>query len=162
TTPYVGVIDLGGSLDKLQTGSLNVALSDDVGVDWALYSATVATPLADAVGPSVFIDGGNLTVNTVISGIGVVKNGGVAGSQLTIAESGRLGIIDDFTQVAGSTLTIRLGGKNAGQYGAVLAGDKATVAGALKLELIGGFVPSAGNSFPIIVGTNGVTGTFAS
>src|SRR4051812_31628616 len=163
TTPYVGVIDLGGKLDKLQSGSVNVALSDDVGVDWAMYSATVATPLADAAGPSVFIDSGNLTVNTVVSGVGSVKNGGVGGaSQLTLAATGRLNIVSDFTQVTGSTLSIEVGGKNAGQYGVVAAAHNGAVAGTLKLELAGGFIPAAGNSFTILTATNGVTGTFSS
>src|SRR4051794_5510816 len=151
TTPYVGVIDLGGKLDTLQTGSVNVALSDDVGIDWAMYSATVATPLADAAGPSVFIDSGNLTVNTVVSGVGSVKNGGVGGaSQLTLAATGRLNIVSDFTQVTGSMLSIEVGGKNAGQYGVVAAAHNGAVAGALKLELAGGFIPAAGNSFTIL------------
>jgi hypothetical protein len=161
TTPYVGMIDLGGSLDKLQTGSINVALSDDVGVDWAIYSATVATPLADAAGPSVFIDSGSLTIDTIVGSIGTVRNGGSGTpALLSVAATGRLNIIDDFTQISDGTLAIGLAGVSSGLHGLVSAADKATLAGGLKLELSGGFIPSAGNSFALVTATNGITGTF--
>jgi hypothetical protein len=162
TNPYVGVIDLGGRLDKLQTGSVNVALSDDVGVDWAIYAATVATPLADATGPSVFIDSGNLTVNTVINSIGSLKNGGIGSpSQLTVSPTGRLNIIDDFTQVSTAVLAVGIGGTASGQYGVIAPADQATLAGSLKVELSGGYIPSAGKLFSIINATSGLTGTFS-
>ena len=161
TNPYVGVIDLGGRLDKLQTGSVNVALSDDVGVDWATYAATVATPLVDAAGPSVFIDSGSLTVNTVINSIGMLRNGGLGGpTQLTVSSTGRLNIIDDFTQVSTAALTIGISGLASGQYGVIAPADQASLAGSLKIELAGGFIPTAGNLFSFINATNGVTGTF--
>ena len=66
TTPFVGVIDMGQYLEQLQAGSVNVQLSDDVGMDWALYAVTVATPKSDPVGAAVFLDGGSVLVDTVI------------------------------------------------------------------------------------------------
>ncbi|CAN0347838.1 unnamed protein product, partial [Ectocarpus sp. 4 AP-2014] len=41
-TSFVGVVDLGGELDRLQNGSVNVQISEDVEADWALYVVTVA------------------------------------------------------------------------------------------------------------------------
>lgn len=161
TTPFVGAIDLGSNLDRLQGSSVNVALSDDVGVDWVVYSATVATPIVDSAGPSVFVDGGRLTVDNVVGSIGTVQNSSAGGGELVLAPTGRLSIIDDYTQGAGGTLTAQINGDLTGQYGQVTANDKVNLAGALKLELMGGFMPSSGDAFTIASGSGGRVGTFA-
>ena len=44
---FVGILDLGSQLAQLQSGSINVQINDDTGLDWALYAATVATPRSD-------------------------------------------------------------------------------------------------------------------
>ena len=64
---FVGVVDMGDYLDKLQSGSVNVRLNDDTGLDWAMYVVTVATPMSDSTGPSVFLDrAGTVSVNAAL------------------------------------------------------------------------------------------------
>jgi len=48
------VIDLGGHLDLLQDGLLNLAVQDDSAVDWAVLNLQVTTPLAEVVARHVF------------------------------------------------------------------------------------------------------------
>ncbi len=48
TSAFVGVVDLGGLTSKLQNGSVNVQVNDGRAVDWALYTITVASPIAAA------------------------------------------------------------------------------------------------------------------
>jgi hypothetical protein len=154
TTPFAGTLDMSQFLDKLQSGSVNVWVSDDVAVDWASYTVAVAKPIADAVGPTVFLDGGNVTVDAVVGPAGDVQNGGPAASRLTIARNGRLNVIDDFTQAADSTLVFQLGRDTAGQFGTLAVGDAATLSGTLKIELVGGFIPSAGDNFAVLTAAN--------
>ena len=76
TTPFVGVIDLGPYLDQMQSGTVNVQLSDDVGMDWALYSVAVAVPKSDSAGPAVFLDGGSVLVEGVVAPVASLAVGG--------------------------------------------------------------------------------------
>jgi hypothetical protein len=115
-----------------------------------MYTLAVAKPIADAVGATVFLDGGNVTVDAVVGPVGDVQNGGPAASRLTIARNGRLNVIDDFTQDSNGTLAFQLGRDAAGQFGTLAVGDAATLSGTLKIELVGGFIPSAGDSFGVV------------
>jgi hypothetical protein len=91
--------------------------------------------------------------------VGFVQNGGPADSALTIAAGGRLVTNDDYVQLPNGTLGIGIGGTSAGQFGSLVAGDVAILAGTLELELAGGFIPSAGDAFPIITAAGGMMGT---
>ena len=159
TTPFVGMIDMGPYLDKLQSGSVNLQVSDDVAMDWAVYTATVATLTTDAVGPRVYLDGGNVVVDTPVPAAGLLQNGGSGASRLTIAPGGQVAVNDDYVQLPNGTLGIGIGGTNAGQFGTLSAGDVAILAGTLRLELAGGFIPSAGDSFQILSAGAGMMGT---
>ena len=157
-TPFVGVVDMGKYLDKLQTGSVNLQLSDDVAMDWAIQTLTVATPKADAAGARVFLDGGNVLVTNEGARTGLLQNGGVAPSQLTIAPTGRVTVGDDYVQLPNGTLGVQITG--GAQFGMISAGDVAFLSGTLQVSLVDGIVPNAGDRFQILTALGGVNGTF--
>jgi hypothetical protein len=147
---FVGVMDMGQFLEELQTGSVNVQLNDDTGVDWAYYIATVATPVADPVGPSVFLaSGGTTTVSSAISGIGALAVGGAADGELRLEPAGRIDIGGDYVQLANGSLALELG---AGSLSGVLVevADEAQLAGTLSVELAPGYTPTIGAEFEIL------------
>jgi hypothetical protein len=146
----VGVVDMGQFLEELQTGSVNVQLNDDTGVDWAYYIATVATPVADPVGPSVFLaSGGTATVSSAISGIGALAVGGAATGELRLEPAGRIDIGGGYVQLANGSLALELG---AGSLTGVLVevADEAQLAGTLSVELAPGYTPTIGAEFEIL------------
>jgi hypothetical protein len=159
STPFVGVIDLGPYLDELQRGAVNLQLSDDVAMDWALHTVTVATPKSDGTRPRVFIDRGNMHVTTHEARAEFLQNGGPAASQLTIAPTGRVTVDGDYVQMPNGTLAIGIGGVGTSQFGSLAVGDVAMLAGTLKLELAGAFVPSAGDSFQLVSAAAGFMGS---
>jgi hypothetical protein len=160
STPYVGVVDLGPYLDELQSGAVNVWLSDNAGVDWAIYTAAVATPKSDPVGAMVFLDGGSVLVNSVVTPIGGLQNGAEeVVSELVIGAAGRLVINQDFAQDSASSLVVQLGGDGPGQFGTVAIGDQASLAGRLELESVGAFSPIVGAEFMVLTATGGFGGT---
>jgi hypothetical protein len=70
----------------------------------------------------------------------------------------------NYTQEPGSTLNVKLGGLTAGtQYDQVNAAGAIALAGTLNLSLVGGYVPSAGQTFTLVqeTGPSSITGTFA-
>ena len=144
TTPFVGVIDMGQYLEQLQAGSVNLQLSDDVGMDWALYAVTVATPKSDPLGAAVFLDGGSVLVDAVIAPIASLTVGGDDGGELTLGQFGRLTINDDYVQTADGALSIEVGGSNAGQFGKLAVVGQALLDGDFQIRSVNGFAPSVG------------------
>lgn len=83
---------------------------------------------------------------------GILAPGNSAGTTL---------IQGNYTQQAGGTLAIEIGGIVDGtQYDVVTASGNVVLGGNLKLEMLNGFVPSASDMFTIPQ-TNSITGTFA-
>jgi hypothetical protein len=157
---FVGVLDLGTSLDQLQNGSINVQLNDDSGIDWALYVATVATPVSDPAGPLVFLNGGGVAnVNSAIPSVHSLQVGGTNGGRLRLEAAGEININHDFTQLADGALTLEV--DMSSTLGAPLdIGDQALLAGELTVELANGYIPSIGTIFPVITAAAGIEGTF--
>ena len=150
---------MGQYLDQLQTGSVNVQLSDDVGIDWALYAVTVATPKSDPVGAAVFLDGGSVLVDAVIAPIASLAVGGDDGGELTLGQFGRLTINDDYVQTAGGALSIEVGGSNAGQFGKLAVVGQAMLDGDFQIRSVNGFAPSVGAQIEILSAAGGLGGT---
>lgn len=150
TTPFVGVVDMGQFLDQLQTGSINVQLNDDTMTDWAIYTAAVATPIADPTGPAVFLEGGSVRVDSLVAPVASLAIGGPAASTLTIAAGNNVSVLDDYQQLANGTLTFEIGGLGMGQYGKLIVGDDATLGGTLAAQLVNGYVPSVGAAFEVL------------
>jgi hypothetical protein len=159
-TPFVGVVDMGSYLDQMQSGSVNVWLSDNAGVDWAIYTVAVATPKVDPIGAMVFLDSGSVTVSSHVTPIGGLQNGGPEmPSALTITATGRLEVSQDFAQDAGSSLAVQIGGASAGEFGQLVIGDQALLAGSLSLEVVGGYEPTAGTQIEFLTASGGLMGS---
>jgi hypothetical protein len=157
TTPYVGVVDMGPYLAQMQDGSVNVWLSDNAGVDWATYTVAVATPKADPIGAMVFLDGGNVTVDSPVTPIGGLQNGGPeVPSSLTLQSTGRIAISQDFAQDPSSSLAVEIGGSSAGEFGQLAIGDQALLAGTISLKLVGGYQPAAGTQVAFLTAGGGL------
>jgi len=66
-----------------------------------------------------------------------------------------------YTQNPGGSLTVPIGGGNAGtQYGQLAVAGGASLNGTLNIKLINGFVPAIGDVFTILTGS-AISGTFA-
>lgn len=151
STPFVGVVDMGQFLNQLQTGSINVQLNDDTTADWAIYTAAVATPIADPTGPAVFLDGGSVRVDSIVAPVASLVNGGLAASTLTIAAGSSIDVIGEYRQMANGTLKIEIGGPAIGQYGQLLVGDDATLGGALAAQFVNDYTPASGAAFKVLL-----------
>jgi hypothetical protein len=92
---------------------------------------------------------GNVTNNN-----GTVSPGGAGAA-------GRIRINGTYSQGAGGTLAIDIGGLVVqSQYDQLTVAQAATIAGTLNVALINGFVPANGDTFQILVANAGLTGTF--
>lgn len=133
---FVGVLDLGTFLDQLQSGSVNVQLNDDTGLDWAIYTIAVATPRGEGNDTQVFIEAGSVvTVDTAVNPIGELSIDGLG------------------------TLAIEIAGDNAGQHGEIDVYSTAMIDGSLEVALSGGFQPAAGDSF-MLLSADEISGVF--
>ena len=161
SAPFVGVIDMGQYLDQLQTGSINVQVNDDTAVDWAIYTAAVATPIVDPTGPAVFLDGGSVRVDSVISPVASLTNGSATAASLAIAATGSLSVNHAYQQATNAKLKIEIAGSAAGQFGRIDIGDDAMLGGTLALDLVNGYMPTAGTEFEIVSAKSLLGTTFA-
>lgn len=155
---FVGVLDLGGYRNQLQSGAVNVQVSNDTGLDWALYTATVAKPVGAASGATAWIEnGGTVTVSSPTGPVGAVHV--AAGGTLAIDAAGDLEVVTTYEQQAGSVLRLSIGGET--NYGAVEVAGVAALGGALQVVLSGGYVPTPGDAF-LLVDAATLSGQFAS
>ncbi|MEM8945382.1 MAG: hypothetical protein AAGD11_09375 [Planctomycetota bacterium] len=157
---FVGVLDLGSSLAELQDGSVNVQINDDTGVDWAIYTVTVATPRNDTSSTSVFIDGGaTVTVDSAVAPVGELRVGPAGAGTLRIADTGVVDVDGDFIQAVAGDLEVEV--SSAAAFGSLDVQATAVLAGDLDVSLIGLFEPSAGDSFEVLSAAS-VVGAFDS
>ncbi|MCC7474311.1 MAG: hypothetical protein IT425_02855 [Pirellulales bacterium] len=154
STPFVGVLDLGDSLDLLQSGAINVQVNHNTMVDWAIYTAAVATPMADPVGASVVLDGGSVRVDSATTPIASLVNGGLAASSLELAPNGIVQMNDSYEQFANGTLKIEIGGTAPGQFGKLNISHNALLNGFVELQLVNGYSPSLGDEFQFLTASN--------
>lgn len=157
---YVGVLDLGGILSDLQTGDVNIQVNDDTGVDWALYTATVATPTANPAGTRVFVEGGNAAlVDAAVAPIGTLSLGKSGAGTLQVDATGALTVLGAFEQFASGALDVELGGTASGEFGSMAVGGDAALAGHLSVSLAPQYNPTVGDSFAILTAES-VSGAF--
>jgi hypothetical protein len=106
----------------------------------------------------VDLEGGTL------SGTGVINANVRNNAELDVGlpgAPGTLTVVGDYTQTAGGTLVVEIGGPNAGtDFDQLNVTGLATLDGTLTVHLIKGFVPNSGDSFTIMTFGSG-TGTFA-
>jgi hypothetical protein len=111
---------------------------------------------------------GTLTLgagNTLIlAGLGTIDGSLSNAGTLALGDAtgpGVLTISADYTQAAGGTLRLAIGGSQAGtDYSQLVVNGFATLDGTLDVQLVNGFVPQAGAQFqPLLFGSG--RGTFA-
>lgn len=144
---YVGVLDLGTKLEYLQTGNVNVQINDDAAVDWALYTATVATPLNNPSAVKVILDGGGEIALDSAATIGQLVLGGAGTGALALASTGKLTIDGTFTQSVGGMLQIEISGTT---NNLISAGGDAQLAGLLDVTLSPDYEPAPGDQFTLL------------
>ena len=69
--------------------------------------------------------------------------------------------VKDYQQGATGTLISELAGVGLNQFDRLIVNGNAVLHGTLDVDLEGGFVPTLGNTFPILSATAGLSGTFA-
>ena len=157
---FVGVVDLGIYLGQLQSGSVNVQTNDDTGIDWAMYVVTVATPINDQNGPTVFLDGGGIvTANSIIGPLHALQIGGTNTGELRIESAGSINLGDDFVQMENGTLTLELNA-NTPSDSLIDVGAVADLNGTLTVGLASGFTPAVDSEFHVLSALEGVYGQF--
>jgi hypothetical protein len=160
TQTFVGVIDLGGQIEQLQTGSINLQVSDNTGVDWAIYTVAVAAAKNNSLNNQVFIDGGGtIVVDQVVAPVRQLQVGGLESGKLQLTADALVEIVEDFSLLGNGTLTVDIAGTSLGEFGALEAYDTAMLGGTLEVALADNFEPAAGNSFPVI-SAGEILGTF--
>jgi hypothetical protein len=100
--------------------------------------------------------GGTLTGSGTVAGnlsnSGTVHPGGTSPGTLTVT--------GNYTQTATGTLAVDLGGTTPGsQFDQLAVGSSSTLAGTLTANLVNGFTPGGGDSFPVVTFASG-SGTF--
>jgi hypothetical protein len=136
-----GRISIGGSTtatlfgDVVQNGIVNVGPGSKA-VFFGDVSGSGTFPLAGSVEFLGSVSPGNSP--------GLMSFGG----NVSLDNASRLDI-----EIAGAT--------KGGQYDTLVISGAATIAGALDVSLLTGFIPQAGNSFEILTAAGGVIGTFS-
>lgn len=153
--PFVGVLDLGGATEQLQTGSVNVQVNDDTGVDWALYTVTVAQATGPQGAGEVEIAGGE----SLISGdVGSVATLGVEAGRLRLASGGSVEVLGDYTQAGLGGLEFAVGPSGSG---ALVVGGDATLGGEIELVLDAGYTPAFGEEITLLTTDGALLGDFS-
>jgi outer membrane autotransporter protein len=136
---YSGIIQGSGSLTKIGAGVLTLSGNNT-------YSG------------GTLLNAGTLMVNSAQAlGLGdVVVNGGVLR-----ADPQPINVKGNYTQNAGGTLQLSLGGSAPGQYDFLNVGGHAALDGTLQLLSVNGFQPKIGNKLTLVLAAGGVSGEFA-
>lgn len=157
---FVGVIDLGNDLDQLQSGSVNLQVSNDTGIDWAIYTVAVATARNNSLVNRVYVDGGGtVIVDQPAPPIRQLQVGGISGSTLQLAATASLAVQEDFSLTPDGTLAVEIAGAAPGEFGTLTVANHATLAGTLVIALAAGFEPVAGDTLTLI-STGELLGSF--
>jgi uncharacterized repeat protein (TIGR01451 family) len=152
-----GTLQLGGS--GTSSGTFEVAGGATLHLAGS-YAQTGGEVLLPAASSAVTTDGGSAlqVQGGVLRGIGSV--GRLVNSGGTVAPGGSVGtltVTGDYTQTAGGTLDAEVAGPTS--FDVLSVGGTATLGGAVRVTLLGGFAPADGDRFRVVTaGTR--TGTF--
>jgi YVTN family beta-propeller protein/autotransporter-associated beta strand protein len=104
------------------------------------------------------INGGTLVVGgpQALGFGGLILNNGV----LT-ADPQTINVTGNYTQHAGGTLLLAIGGTGAGQYDSLNVSGHAALGGTLQLVPTNGFLPKPGDQLSVITAAGGISGGFA-
>jgi autotransporter-associated beta strand protein len=177
TTVNAGSLIVAGSISGAQT----VVNAGSLIVDGSISSArTVVNAGSLIVDGSIssaqtVVNGGNLTVDGLVSSAQTVVNpGGFVGGHGTIGGNlvnngivgqnnspGTLTVNGNYTQNAGGTLRIGVGGLALGQHDLLAVNGSAAVGGTLQFMRLGNFNLKPGDQITFLTAKNGVSGTFS-
>ncbi|MCC7122649.1 MAG: filamentous hemagglutinin N-terminal domain-containing protein [Gammaproteobacteria bacterium] len=172
TLNVAGLTVPGGSL-TVQAGTINAGGVTTV-APGALLDVTGGT--FNAAGATVNVDGtlhagggaisaGTMNVNTggMLSGTGTITGNVVnAGTVAPGNSPGILTVDGNYTQGAGGTLAIEIGGLLPGaDYDRLAVTGTASLNGTLGVSLTGGFTPGASDVFRVLTAAAGVNGNFS-
>jgi outer membrane autotransporter protein len=136
---YSGIIQGSGSLTKMGAGALTLSGNNTYSGGTLLIAGTLVVNSAQALGLG-----------------DVVVNGGVLR-----ADPQQINVKGNYTQNAGGTLQLSLGGSAPGQYDFLNVGGHAALNGTLQLLSVNGFQPKIGNKLTLVLAAGGVSGQFA-
>jgi outer membrane autotransporter protein len=139
TNLYSGIIQGSGSLTKLGAGALTLAGDNTYSGGTTIDAGTLIVSSAQALGL------GNVVVNG-----GILKT-----------NSQPINVQGAYTQNAGGTLQLSLGGSAPGQYDVLNVAGRAALDGTLQLFALNGFLPKTGDKLTLILANGGVSGEFA-
>lgn len=152
---FVGVIDLGGNLDDLQSGSINVQINDDTATDWALYTVTVASSAGASDTARVLIEGGGEA--TLDADVGSIAALTITDSGLHLTEDGRLNVLQQYVQSPAGVLSVTVGDAAGGRLN---VDGTATLDGEIELRTASGYTPAFDDEFELLAAEQ-LTGVFA-
>ena len=147
--------------DVANSGTVLVGPGDDLSVDGNYTQTAGSTQLnggqLSATG-LVDLEGG------VLGGTGTVQANVLNNAEVDVGQPGSPGvllIVGDYTQASGGVLVVEVGGPNVGtDFDQLAVTGQAALDGTLTVNLINGFVPNSGDSFPVLTFGSG-TGAFA-
>lgn len=152
--PVVDNGALTGGLIKDGTGTVTLAAVNTYKGPTLVSNGTLVVEGQIDTGGVVVAAGGTLMGAGTVAGL-IVSDGTVAPG----TSPGQLTSID-YTQNAGGTLVLEIGGTTAGtQYDQLIVANAATLSGTLTVQLINGYVPTTNDVFDIVTATS-VAGVF--
>ena len=155
------ILDNDGTLTKhtgTGTTSIGAAFANNgvVAVQSGRIAATTGGGAGGATVPNLF----EIQAGVVLPGSGTFNSDVLNAGTLTPGNSpGTVTVNGDYTQAAGGSFNVEIGGLNAGsEFDQLIVTGTAALAGTLNVTLIDPFVPQLNNSFLILDGT--VVGAF--
>jgi hypothetical protein len=142
---------LNGATLQLPVGTAIESNAGNVTLGGSGATITGLTGLADNSGDFAVIDGATFTTASDFANSGTV----------TIGVESTIDVTGNSTQTADGTFVEQIGGSQAsGLYGTMAVTGTATVGGTFHLDLVGGYVPSGDQDYPVISFSD-VSGSFA-
>jgi hypothetical protein len=158
-----------GSLDNLNVEGGDLTSSGTITLGSAT-TLTVSGGFTQSAGVT-HLGGGILTVGTqvdiaggLLSGPGTINGNLTNAAQVDVGGAGTAGtltVVGNYTQTSAGILTVQVGGTDAGDtFDQLNITGQTTLAGTLTVNLIHGFVPQKGETFPVLTFAS-ETGSFA-
>jgi YVTN family beta-propeller protein/autotransporter-associated beta strand protein len=139
TNIYAGIIQGTGSLTKIGAGALILSGDNTYSGGTLLTAGTLVVNNAQALGLG----------DVVVSG-GVLR-----------ADPQPINVKGNYTQKAGGTLQLNVGGVAPGEYDFLNVSGHAALDGTLQPLLVNGFQPRIGDKLTVVLAAGGVSGQFA-